>query len=92
MKYFLILCSHTATAIKFIHKNVFNSNNSCLHLNAYIEIYSNRVTRDGALELAKVLKENTAIEILDLGYNRLEDDGACHIAEALKTFNTNLQT
>ena len=54
--------------------------------------YSNRITRDGALEISKVLKENTAIEILDLGYNRLEDDGACHIAEALKTYNTNLQT
>ena len=54
-------------------------------------IYSNRITRDGTKELAKVLKENTAIETLDLGYNRLEDDGAMHIADALATMNTTLK-
>jgi Ran GTPase-activating protein (RanGAP) involved in mRNA processing and transport len=41
-------------------------------------------------ELAKVLQANTAIETLDLGYNRLENDGAKHIANALSS-NTNLK-
>lgn len=42
-------------------------------------------------ELAKVLKRNTAIQQLDLSFNRLEDDGAMHIAEALTGLNTNLE-
>ena len=54
-------------------------------------VCSNRITRDGVKELAKVLKHNTAIETLDLGYNRLEDDGAIHIADAIATLNTNLK-
>jgi hypothetical protein len=51
-----------------------------------------RITRDGVEELSKVLQKNTAIETLDLGFNRLEDDGAIHIANALATLNTNLKT
>ena len=42
-------------------------------------------------ELAKVLKRNTAIKQLDLSFNRLEDDGAIHAAEAIATLNTNLE-
>ena len=53
--------------------------------------FSNRITRDGVKELAKVLKRNTAIKQLDLSYNRLEDDGAMHVAEAVATYNTNLE-
>lgn len=43
-------------------------------------------------QLAKVLKANTALKVLDLGSNRLEDDGAFHLAEALTTYNTTLHT
>ena len=53
--------------------------------------FSNRITRDGMKELAKVLKRNTAIRQLDLSFNRLEDDGAMHAAEAIATLNTNLE-
>ena len=56
-----------------------------------ISYFSNRITRDGVKELAKVLKKNTAIKKLDLSYNRLEDDGAMHLAEAISTYNTNLE-
>ena len=59
----------------------------CLLLN----LCSNRVTRDGAKELAKVLKTNTGIKVLDIGFNRLEDDGAMHFAEAIATYNTTLE-
>ena len=50
------------------------------------------MTRDGAKELAKLLKRDPALQVLDLGFNRLGDDGALHLAEALATFNTNLHT
>ena len=42
-------------------------------------------------ELAKVLKLNTALKVLDLGYNRIEDDGAISLAEAIGTYNTILE-
>lgn len=51
--------------------------------------YSNRIIRDGVLEIFKVLKENIVIEVLDLGYNRLEDDGVCYIVEVFKIYNIN---
>lgn len=44
---------------------------------------SNRVTRDGVRHLAKVLKENPTLEILDLSANRMEDDGAVYLSEAI---------
>ena len=53
--------------------------------------FSNRITRDGVKELAKVLKRNTAIKQLDLSFNRLEDDGAMHVADAVATYNTTLE-
>jgi len=55
-----------------------------------VVVVSNRITRDGAKELAKLLKYNTPLKVLDLGFNRLGDDGARHLAEALATYNTNL--
>ena len=41
--------------------------------------------------MGEYLKRDTALQILDLGYNRLEDDGAKYIAEALMLTNTNLK-
>ena len=38
-----------------------------------------------------MLKRNTSIKKLDLSFNRLEDDGAMHVAEAVATYNTNLE-
>ena len=57
----------------------------------FILCSSNRITRDGAKDLARLLKMNTELQVLDLGYNRLEDDGAAYIAEVLATYNTNLK-
>lgn len=44
---------------------------------------SNRVTRDGMRHLAEVLKQNSTLEILDLRANRLENDGAVYLSEAI---------
>ena len=55
-------------------------------------VFSNRMTRDGAKELSKLLKRDTGLKVLDLGFNRLGDDGALHLAEALATYNTTLTT
>lgn len=46
-------------------------------------VCSNRVTRDGAYHLAEVLKQNPALEVLDLSSNRIEDDGAIYLSEAI---------
>ena len=54
--------------------------------------YSNNITRDGAKQLALLLKANTPLEILNLAYNRIEDDGAVALAEAVAAYNTNLTT
>ena len=54
--------------------------------------YSNNITRDGAKQLALLLKANTPLEVLNLAYNRIEDDGAVALAEAIAAYNTNLTT
>ena len=53
--------------------------------------YSNRITRDGAKELAKLLRYDNNLRVLDIGFNRIGDDGARAIAESLLNFNTKLQ-
>ncbi|XP_031574482.1 uncharacterized protein LOC116308241 [Actinia tenebrosa] len=52
----------------------------------------NNITRDGSKQLAILLKKNTPLEVLNLAYNRIEDDGAVALAEALASYNTNLTT
>ena len=69
---------------------VLTSRRNLLH---FLILYSNRVTRDGAGHLAKLLlKKNTPLEILNLAYNRIEDDGACALSEALAHSNRHLRT
>lgn len=41
------------------------------------------MTRDGAFHLAAVLKQNPTLEIIDLSSNRIEDDGAVFLSEAV---------
>jgi len=53
---------------------------------------SNRITRDGARQLAELLKCDTALQVLDLSYNRVGDDGATAIATALALHNTHLKS
>lgn len=44
---------------------------------------SNRVTRDGVRHLAEVLKCSPTLEIIDLSANRIEDEGAVYLSEAV---------
>jgi len=53
--------------------------------------FSNKITRDGVKFLAELLKRNRTLEILDLGANRIEDDGATDLSEALALYNRTLQ-
>ena len=46
-------------------------------------LFSNRITRDGAKKLARLLELNQTLEVLELGQNRLEDDGAIILSRAL---------
>lgn len=67
----------------------------CLTLSFFsfnISLSSNRITRDGAKQIAELLKRDTALKILDLGFNRIGDDGAQYIADALGTYNSTLET
>ncbi|CAG5120954.1 unnamed protein product [Candidula unifasciata] len=72
-------------AFRFAENLVFNFTLTYLNLNC------NHITQDGVKELSKVLKLNTGLKILDLGYNRMEDDGALFLAEAIGSFNTTLE-
>uniref|UniRef100_A0A3Q2D4D0 Leucine rich repeat containing 34 n=1 Tax=Cyprinodon variegatus TaxID=28743 RepID=A0A3Q2D4D0_CYPVA len=55
---------------------ILNPTSSC-------DLCSNRVSHDGALYLASVLKEKTAIEILNLSINCIEDIGAGYLSDAM---------
>jgi len=52
---------------------------------------SNRITRDGARYLAELLKCDTTLQVLDLSFNRIGDDGATAIGTALALHNTHLK-
>lgn len=56
-----------------------------------IYFFSNKITRDGIKCLADLLKTNTALEILDLTSNRMDDEGAIHLAETIHTYNSSLK-
>ena len=53
-------------------------------------INSNRITRDGAVYIASML-EKCGLLRLNLAFNRLEDEGAGHIATALLHSNSKLR-
>uniref|UniRef100_A0A3B3TYW7 Leucine rich repeat containing 34 n=1 Tax=Poecilia latipinna TaxID=48699 RepID=A0A3B3TYW7_9TELE len=52
------------------------------HRLRYLDL-RNRVSRDGALHLSKVLKGNSPLEVIDLSSNRIEDPGAEYLSEAI---------
>ena len=61
-------------------------------LTLFKNYFSNRITMDGAKALASFLKQDTALKVLDLANNRIENDGAIQLANVLGTMNTNLTT
>lgn len=56
----------------------------------HLDLSCNRITRDGALALAELLKRDTSLKVLDLSHNRLGDAGAHSLAQAIATYNTHL--
>ncbi|KAL7990981.1 hypothetical protein Chor_014411 [Crotalus horridus] len=53
--------------------------------------FSNKISRDGMKFLGQLLKQNSTLEIVDLNFNRIEDDGAFYLSDALATHNRTLQ-
>jgi len=53
--------------------------------------FSNKITRDDVKFLGELLKQNRTLEILDLNSNRIEDDGAIYLSEALALYNRTLK-
>lgn len=45
--------------------------------------HSNSVSCDGACHLAELLRRNPTLDVLDLSFNRVQDDGAVHLSGAL---------
>lgn len=41
--------------------------------------------------LGRLLKQNSTLEIVDLNFNRIENDGAFYLSDALTTYNRTLQ-
>lgn len=47
--------------------------------------HSNSVSCDGAYHLAELLRRNPTLDVLDLSFNRVQDDGAVHLSGALSS-------
>lgn len=60
-------------------------------INMFMIYFSNKITRDGVERLAELLKTNTTLEILDLTSNRMEDEGAIHLAKTIHTYKSSLK-
>ncbi|XP_066933574.1 leucine-rich repeat-containing protein 34-like [Clytia hemisphaerica] len=58
----------------------------------HLDVSCNQLSRDGMESLAKYLKSNPPLRILNVGYNRAEDDGAIVLSNALSRGNINLET
>lgn len=70
-------------------------NKRILHILKYNHVFfflpSNRITHDGMMCLADVLKSNTTLEVLDLSFNRIENAGAKYLSETLASHNRSLR-
>lgn len=58
----------------------------------HVDLSCNRISRDGIKCIAKYLKGNPPLQILNLAYNRAEDDGALYLSDALASGNFSLLT
>ncbi|UJR35786.1 hypothetical protein I4U23_028534 [Adineta vaga] len=57
----------------------------------FLDLSCNRITRDGAVYIAPMLEKCSLLR-LNLAFNRLEDEGAGHIATALLHSNSRLRS
>lgn len=63
-------------------------NKTLLHL----DLSCNRICRDGVKFIANYLATNPPLQVLNLAYNKAEDDGAIALSEAISVRNTSLVT
>jgi ubiquitin-protein ligase/Ran GTPase-activating protein (RanGAP) involved in mRNA processing and transport len=54
---------------------------------ANLNLFSNKIDVDGVRALAKVLKDNKTLQCLDLGYNRIKDEGLKQLGSSLTGSN-----
>jgi Ran GTPase-activating protein (RanGAP) involved in mRNA processing and transport len=57
----------------------------------HLDLSCNRIGRDGAGHVARLLTLDTHLTHLDLSYNRIEDEGVISISNALTHYNRNLK-
>ena len=58
----------------------------------YLNLNSNKMSRDGALAISKLLRINHTLAVLDIGNNRIESAGAKYLSGALIEENRSLTT
>ena len=69
----------------------------CLHIFQAFSLYSSRVrsnqiSRDGIKAISSFLLNNPPLRVLNIAYNRAEDDGAIALSDALSKTNLTLET
>lgn len=60
-------------------------------ITTYFSFHSNKITHDGMVFLADVLKSNTTLEVIDLSFNRIENAGAKNLSETLASHYRSLK-
>ncbi|KAI5610251.1 leucine-rich repeat-containing protein 34 isoform X1, partial [Silurus asotus] len=58
----------------------------------HTKLSTNKITRDGARHLAGLLRQNDTLQILDLSFNRIENEGTVCLSEAIALKHTKLST
>lgn len=56
-----------------------------LFLRVALLFRSNGLSCDGAFHLAEVLRRNPTLDVMDLSFNRIQDEGAVHLSAALSS-------
>lgn len=56
---------------------------ACFHSSLFF--CSNSLSCDGAFHLAELLRRNPTLDVIDLSFNRIQDEGAVHLSAALSS-------
>lgn len=82
---FMLACAFTSTQKICIVIFLSTLKTDCLYY-----LIRNRIARDGGVALARCLRNQPLITILDISSNRIQCEGAVAIANALKEANGRL--
>jgi Ran GTPase-activating protein (RanGAP) involved in mRNA processing and transport len=83
MKVYIAFCYFYLNLNKMSQADLFKSE--------LLQAKENSLGDDGAIDLAKMLKDDTSLTRLDLSKNSIGDDGAIALAETLKEVNRSLR-